>query len=420
MFGKTGFFYFRAMKNIISLFFVFQFLSVTGQDAYTSYRLSDSLYRAQNYIASARTTLAGIRSDKEKDLPVRYQYAAGAFAKAGLIDSAFLMLQKLSVSDRISPSFVRSLSVNKDLWVLQSDPRWKPFMEKVTKKAMGNYNIEELIYGHKEGLALSMLHLSPLAKPNGKAIIRVVAGSWYSSYASAENYVMSSYDYLNAGFRVFHVMVGSNPRYNIAEQVADVKRAVRYIRFNAARFDVDPGKLGMEGGSAGGHLSLTVAFADERINENAEDPVDRVSSRVQAVCVLYPPTDFLNWGGKGFNMVNMRPVLEMNKVWGALDFKTLNEKNMTYVPVTDTALRNKMAMEISPMYTVTPDDPPVFFMHGDADPTVPLQQSVMLEVKLKETGIKYRFIVKPGGKHNPNDMMPEWTEAVNWFKEYLK
>ncbi len=393
---------------------------VQAQDAYLSYKITDSLYRAKEYKASAHATMAGIRADRQKDIPLRYQYAAGAFARAGLADSAFIALQKLTASKRISPFFARSLAANKDLSVLQSDSRWKPLMEKIAQKAAENYTIEEIIYGHKEGLALSMLHVHQLGKPNARAIIRVVAGCWYSSFSSAESYMMSSYDYLQSGFRIFHVMVGSNPRFNIAEQVADVRRAVRYIRYNAARFGVDPEKIGIEGGSAGGHLSLTVAFTEEKLQENAPDPVDRESSKVKAVAVLYPPTDFLNWGGKGMNMVNLRPLLEMNKVWGAFDFRSLNENNMTYAPVTDTALRNKMAMDISPVYWVSPNDPPVFFMHGDADPTVPIQQSLSLRDKLMEVGIRHRFIVKPGGKHNYNDMMPEWAEAVVWFEEHLK
>ena len=407
------------MKGFIFYSFIFLCPGAFGQDASEYYKLSDSLYKAGDFRASAGATLAGIKAEKNNDVPLRFQYAAGAYARAGLIDSAFVTLQMLYGSSRLSPAFVRGLATNKDLSVLKDDSRWKTFFDRAEKKADSNYTIEEMIYGHKEGLALSMLQLSPLTRSNGKAIIRVVAGSWFSSYASAGNYVMSSYDYLQNGFKVFLVMVGSNPRYNIAEQVEDVKRAVRYIRYNAYRLSVDPGKIGIEGGSAGGHLSLTVAFSDDKINDAATDPVDRVSSRVQAVAVLYPPTDFLNWGGKGFNMVNMKPLLEMNKVWGALDFKTLNENTMTYVPVTDTALRNKMAMEVSPLYAVSSDDPPVFFMHGNADQTVPLQQSLILAERLKEYGINHRFIMKPGGRHNPNDMMPEWLDAVKWFREHL-
>jgi acetyl esterase/lipase len=410
------------MKYLFLPIYLMLALGSLAQDPYESYRLSDSLYRVKDYPAAAKATMEGIRADKEKDLPLRYRNAAGAWAMAGLSDSAFAALSALTGSGRISVPFVRGLAINKDLAGLKTDKRWDAFMAKALEKATGNYKVEELIYGRKEseGVALTMLQLSPIVKPNGKAIIRVVAGSWYSSFASAENYIMGSYDYLQKGFKVFHVIVGSQPRYNMAEQVADVKRAVRYIRYNASKLGIDPQNIGIEGASAGGHLSLNVAMADEKIIENPADPVDGVSSRVQAVAVLFPPTDLLNWGGTGFNFVNAKPLLEQNKVWGSVDFKTLQESTMSFVPVTDTAARNKLGKEVSPLYWVTQDDPPVFIMHGDADPTVPIQQSRILVEKMKAAGIKNRFIVKPGGKHNTNDMMPEWGEAVNWFLEWLK
>lgn len=411
---------FTSMKYL--LFAVFLFTAMCGhtQDSYKAYRLSDSLYRAKDYKAAATATMSGIRADKEKDLPVRYLYAAGAWAKAGMTDSAFMALQQLSFSSRISVPFMRNLGNNRDLEGLKNDARWNPFFEKAMRKAGGNYRVEEMVYGRKEGLALSMLQLSPAVKPNGKAIIRVVAGSWYSNYDMAENYIMGSYDYLQKGFKVFHVIVGSQPRFNMAEQITDLKRAVRYIRYNATKLEIDPMKLGIEGGSAGGHLALNIAFADEKINGKATDPVDGVSARVQAVAVLFPPTDLLNWGGRGMNFVNARPLLEMNKVWGSVDFKTLQESTMTFVPVTDTAARNKLAIEVSPIYAVSSDDPPVFFMHGDADPTVPIQQSLWLVEKMKAAGLTHRFIQKPGGKHNAADMMPEWSEAADWFLKYLQ
>ncbi len=410
------------MKNI-HLVIMLLTGSITGlraQDAYTSFRLSDSLYRASAFKEAAMANMAGIRADKVKDNPVRYLYAAGAFARANMPDSAFAALNAMMNSKKISPAAVRSLSANKDFQSLQSDARWNPLLEKLTRKAAGNYNIEEWVYGHKEGLALSMLKLAPSGKPNGKAIIRVVAGSWYSSYASAESYVMSSYEYLASGFTVFHVMVGSNPRFNIPEQIADVKRAVRFVRYHAKKFGIDGNLLGIEGGSAGGHLSLAAGLADDKIDEKAADPVDRVSSRVQCIAVLYPPTDFLNWGGKGMNMVNARPLLELNKVWGALDFRNLNNTSMVYQPVTDTAERNQIGMAISPVYLVSADDPPVFIIHGDSDKTVPIQQSYIMVEKLKEAGIPHRFVVKPGADHNANQMLPEWNEAVAWFSTHLK
>src|SRR4030095_11299660 len=112
------------------------------------------------------------------------------------------------------------------------------------------------------------------------------------------------------------VVVGSQPRYAIPDQIEDLKRAVRYIRYNAKQLGIDPGHIGIEGASAGGHLSLAIATADDKISTNANDPVDRVSSRVQAAAVLFPPTDFFNWGLPGDAMIDARDQLKQARVYG--------------------------------------------------------------------------------------------------------
>jgi acetyl esterase/lipase len=214
-------------------------------------------------------------------------------------------------------------------------------------------------------------------------------------------------------------MHGSQPRYAIPDAVSDIKRAVRYIRYNAGKFGIDPAHIGITGTSAGGHLSLLVATADDKINLTAPDPVDRVSSRVQAIAVLFPPTDLLNWGGPGMNMVNAKELLKAGKAWGAVDFRIWNEKYALYEEVADTAARSKIGWEISPINFVSADDPPVFIIHGDADQTVPLQQSQAIIAKFKEAGVPSNFIIKKGGRHNGDDMKPEWLGFVDWFDKYL-
>jgi acetyl esterase/lipase len=286
-----------------------------------------------------------------------------------------------------------------------------------------NIPVEEIIYGRKDGVALTMIELRPTANAKGKAIIRVIAGSWYSSYGSATskgNLDISKNLYADNGYTVFEVIVGSQPRFAIPDQISDVKRAVRYIRYNAKTFGIDPGHIGIEGYSAGGHLALTVATADERIDTVSKDPVDRMSSRVQAAAVLFPPTDFLNWGPLG-NIINGKELLLAGGVWGAVDFKKWNNKTKTYDAIGDTAERNRIGKDISPIYSITADDPPIFIMHGDADPTVPLQQSQTFVAKLKEAGIANNYIIKKGGKHNFDDMLPEvGTEFPAWFDKWLK
>jgi dipeptidyl aminopeptidase/acylaminoacyl peptidase len=107
-------------------------------------------------------------------------------------------------------------------------------------------------------------------------------------------------------------------------------------------------------------------------------------------------------------------------VWGAVDFKIWNQQKNLYEEVTDVNERNRIAKEMSPLYFVSPDDPPVFIVHGDADPTVPLQQSQSIIAKFNETSVANRLVIKKGGKHNGNDMNPEWQEFVDWFDKYLK
>jgi len=281
---------------------------------------------------------------------------------------------------------------------------------------------EEIIYGRKDGVALTMLQLKPAAKSNGKAIIRVMAGSWFSSYTMAsatETIEGSKRLYGDRGFTVFEVIIGSQPRFSIPDQVSDVKRAVRYIRYNAKTLGVDPGHIGIEGYSAGGHLSLVVATADEKIDTASKDPVDHVSSRVQAVAVLFPPTDFLNWPPFG-NIINAKDLLLQGGVYGALDFRKWNSATKTYDPISDTAARNKIGKEISPIYAVSPGDPPVFIMHGDADNTVPLQQSETIIAKFKAAGVPNNFIIKKGVKHDFRAMQPEIKQFADWFEKYLK
>ena len=285
-----------------------------------------------------------------------------------------------------------------------------------------NTPAEEIIYGRKDGVALTMLELKPGAKSNGKAIIRVMAGSWFSSYAMAsapETIEGSKMMYGDRGFTVFEVIIGSQPRFSIPDQVSDVKRAVRYIRYNAKTLGIDPDHIGIEGYSAGGHLSLVVATADEKIDTASKDPVDHVSSRVQAVAVLFPPTDFLNWPPFG-NVVNAKDLLLQAGVSGALDFRKWNNVTRTYDPISDTAARNKIGKEISPIYAVSPDDPPVFIMHGDADATVPLQQSETIIARFKAAGVPNNFIIKKGVKHDFRGMQPEIKQFADWFEKYLK
>src|SRR5688572_15006324 len=140
---------------------------------------------------------------------------------------------------------------------------------------------EDVIYGRKYGMALTMDVYVPKAKQNGAGVVYAVSGGWFSA---KQPVAPTIYDvFLRRGYVVFAVYHGSNPRFTIPEAIDDMNRAVRYVRRNASKYGVDPDRLGMTGGSAGGHLSLMQGVAPREGNPKATDPVERESSRVAAV-----------------------------------------------------------------------------------------------------------------------------------------
>ncbi|MEO5890538.1 MAG: alpha/beta hydrolase, partial [Ferruginibacter sp.] len=278
----------------------------------------------------------------------------------------------------------------------------------------------ELIYGRKDGMALTMFMQTPVKSPNGKGIIVVESGNWKSSYDKALRFLAESKIYTDKGYTVFTVLPGSQPRYTIPDQIADLKRAVRFIRYNAKEYGIDGDHIGIMGFSSGGHLSLAVATADDKIDSMSMDPVERVSSRVQAAAVFYPPTDFLNFGRQAATPSINRTALILTGVYAAFDFKAWNDTTRSYVTVTDEAKKLQIARQISPIYSVTADDPPTLIIHGDADILVPLQQSESIIKKFEEVKVPNKLIIKKGGGHGWKNLDVEQKNFIDWFDKYLK
>jgi acetyl esterase/lipase len=274
---------------------------------------------------------------------------------------------------------------------------------------------EDVIYGRKYGTALTMDVFRPKEGANGAAVVLVVSGGFRSSHDG----ILPAFirPLLGRGYSVFAVVHGSQPRYTVPEIVQDMNRAVRFIRNHAKDYAIDPDRLGVTGASAGGHLSLMLGTAGATGDPNAADPVDRESSRVRAVACFFPPTDLLNWGAPGRELIHAKDHAKPFRP--AFDFQELDKETNVWVPITDPDRLRKITREISPIYHVSADDPPTLIIHGDADRLVPLQQSQVILEKFKEAGVKAKLIVKPGSGHGwlgmPNDM----TQVADWFDENL-
>lgn len=274
---------------------------------------------------------------------------------------------------------------------------------------------EDVIYGRKDGVALTLDVIAPRQNANGAAVVWVISGGWFSRHESINPQFAA--EFVNRGYTVFAVVHGSQPRYTIPEILGDMNRAVRYIRFHASDYRIDPNRIGITGGSAGGHLSLMQGTAGDTGDPQAKDPIDRTSSRVQAVACFYPPTDFLNYGKSG-EIALGRGVLTNFRA--PFDFKELDKKTNTYVPITDEDRILEIGRRISPIYQVTADDAATLIIHGDADKLVPIQQAETIVAKLKEAGVPAELVVRPGAAHGWKDQGKDLTILANWFDQYLK
>lgn len=273
----------------------------------------------------------------------------------------------------------------------------------------------DVIYGRKDGLALTMDVIAPKEKPNGLGLIYVVSGGWKSHPGNIRPDIYAPF--LRHGYTVFAVVHGTQPRFTVPEIVDDVQRAVRFIRCRAKDYHIDPDRLGITGASAGGHLSLMIGTAGTPGKSKANDPVERVSSRVQAVACFYPPTDFLNWGKEGdvLDCKNMD-----RRFRAAVDFKIFDWEEGTFQRITDDKKVQDLLRDISPINHVSPDDPPTLIIHGDKDPLVPLQQSQRMVDKLKASGVPADLIVKKDCGHGWITILRDADTLADWFDRYLK
>jgi len=280
---------------------------------------------------------------------------------------------------------------------------------------------EEVIYARKHGMALTMVILKP-EKSNGKGIVNVMSGSWYSRYSFIEKGITRSKPFLESGYTVFLTLHRSNPRFDIAEGATDIKHAVQHIRYHAKKFDIDPDNIGITGSSSGGHLSLLVSTSNDLKSSESKDPVRRVSSKVQAVAVFYPPTDFLNWGRPNgyLNYLQYPAGLAKSHILGALKFQTYDTASTIYTPIKDSITLRKMSISVSPAQLVTLDDAPTYIIHGDSDRKVPLQQSQLLQKKFDNIGVPITLKIKSGADHGWKNMNTDRLEFVKWFDTYLK
>jgi acetyl esterase/lipase len=259
-----------------------------------------------------------------------------------------------------------------------------------------------IVYTQRHGHDLTFDVVRPV-RPNGLAVLIMVSGSWRSGPEGFHPWMVAPL--LRGGYTLFAVSHLSQPEATVMEIVADVHRSVRFIRHHAREYGIDPNRLGVAGGSAGGHLSLMLATRGGPGAPDANDPVDRESSAVQAAAVFFPVTDLLNLGHSTENPGDGGPPKSFVKAFGP--------------QATDPAVWKEIGREMSPLYYVTADLPPVLIVHGGADTLVPLEQSEWFVARAREAGGTVELVVRPGKKHGWYTMIWDIRRFGAWFDRYL-
>ncbi|WP_165224036.1 alpha/beta hydrolase [Aquisphaera insulae] len=276
--------------------------------------------------------------------------------------------------------------------------------------------IQDVVYGRKAGMALTMDVFKPKAVPaNGVGLIWVVSGGWFSSHDSINGDFLKPF--LDRGYTVFAVVHGSQPRFAITDVLQDMHRSIRFIRHNARTYGIDPDRLGIFGGSAGGHLSLMQGMAGTPGDPKAKDPVEKESSRVACVACFFPPTDFLNYGEPGKDALESGVLKDFQPPF---DFQETDPVSHKFVPITDRPRRVEIMKQISPANHASSDDPPVLIHHGDADKLVPIQQSEEVVAKLKAAGVEAVLVPHKDAQHGWQGMDKDLAAFADWFDAHLR
>lgn len=226
-------------------------------------------------------------------------------------------------------------------------------------------------------------------------IIWIHGGGWESG--SKEQCLPLRQGYTQRGYAVASIGYRLSGDAIFPAQIEDCKAAIRWLRAHAKQYGLNPDRFGVWGSSAGGHLAALVGTSGDvkpfDVGENLH-----VSSRVQAVCDYYGPTDFTAFV--------TTPGYERHAGTESPESKLLG----------GAVLENKdKAARANPITYVTPDDPPFLIVHGDADPVVPLNQSQLLFDALKKAGVSVHFHTIKGAGHGKGFGGREIDEMVHQF-----
>jgi acetyl esterase/lipase len=239
------------------------------------------------------------------------------------------------------------------------------------------------------------------------------------------------------GYAVAGVSIRSSSQTKFPGQLHDIKAAIRWLRANASRYNLDPNRIGIMGDSSGGWTTAMAALTGDAPEMEGEIGTTGVSSAVQAAVAFYPPTNFLTMDAWA-----LQPCKQPN----CHDNENSPESRLVGCAIQTCPDKVKSA---SPMRYISANDPPILILHGNSDPLVPHNQGEELYMALNKACREATFISLPKAPHgspasfltndsvreastirstasagcqvtNPVPYVPSWKTITDFLDKHLK
>ena len=290
--------------------------------------------------------------------------------------------------------------------------------------------IDSIVYSRRPDLEGNMLDLEmSIMLQNGNSEMRMAAGCegedrkkylkpailWVpgGGYRGADKNLMTAEcEYLvEEGYVVASIYYRSSAQAKWPEQIKDVKTAIRFLRANADKYEIDPDRIGIMGRSAGGHLSAMAGMNAEGFDT---EEWAGFSSDVQATYDMFGPVDFVK-----LMEADEIAMKDPNHRW-----KTVEDTHAGAIMGGDPATMKERAKSACVKYYISPKMAPILIMHGDADPLVPTSISEEFYQQICDAGLEERadlYLLKHAGHGTPEFFQPETKKiVVEFFDRYLK
>jgi acetyl esterase/lipase len=262
-----------------------------------------------------------------------------------------------------------------------------------------------IVYGTVAGKNLSLNAFLPThSTAPVPAMVEIHGGWWFGGEAATKVEGVGGWQvFMRHGLAIFSIQYRLGEAGGFPQNIRDCRNAIRFIRQNAKHFNIDPNRIVVTGGSAGGHLSLMVAMVPDNFADGGPTPgLEGVSARVSGSFSYIPPTDFVRFWNQGPDDVvtNQAGKISFRGPDDKIPYDSHPRLRVLFHGITpDNDEHKAFYNDMSPVGQVRQGIPPLLICDGEKDPIVPGLHGKALYEKLKAAGADATYWMTPGGGH---------------------